>query len=70
MNMFIQSECQWKQENGSALHQWIKQQTNPNPNEVDIVVYGALYRMPMVRRQKRNTQQPFVRLGQVFNRII
>jgi len=42
MNMFTQSECQWKQENGSAMHQWIKQQTNPNPNEVDIVVYGAL----------------------------
>ena len=40
--MFIQSECQWKQENGSAMHQWIKQQANPNPNEVDIVVYGAL----------------------------
>lgn len=40
--MFIQPECQWKQENGSAMHQWIKQQLNPNPNDVDIVVYGAL----------------------------
>lgn len=42
MNMFIQPKCQWKQENGSALHQWIKQQANPNPNDVDIIVYGAL----------------------------
>ncbi|UZN01207.1 hypothetical protein OL548_31970 [Lysinibacillus sp. MHQ-1] len=40
--MFIEPECRWKQENGSAMHQWIKQQTNPNPNDVDIVVYGAL----------------------------
>ncbi|MGG2112682.1 agmatinase family protein [Lysinibacillus pakistanensis] len=40
--MFIQPECQWKQEKGSAMHQWIKQKENPHPNDVDIIIYGAL----------------------------
>ncbi|MFJ7731859.1 agmatinase family protein [Lysinibacillus sp. NPDC097231] len=40
--MFIQPGWQWKQEKGSAMHQWIKQQENPHPNDVDIVLYGAL----------------------------
>ncbi|MGE7843474.1 agmatinase family protein [Lysinibacillus sp. NPDC093712] len=40
--MFIQPEWQWKQENGSSMHQWIKQKQNPHANDVDIIVYGAL----------------------------
>ncbi|MFJ7841923.1 agmatinase family protein [Lysinibacillus sphaericus] len=40
--MFIQPEWQWKQENGSGMHQWIKQKQNPHTNDVDIIVYGAL----------------------------
>ncbi|GLC89773.1 agmatinase family protein [Lysinibacillus piscis] len=40
--MFVQSECQWKQEKGSAMNQWIKQKANPEPNDVDVILCGAL----------------------------
>lgn len=50
--MFIQPEWQYKQENGSAMHQWVKQKENPLPNDVDIILYGALLSYASKRSEK------------------
>ncbi|MGE7093550.1 hypothetical protein ACQKII_19265 [Lysinibacillus sp. NPDC048646] len=68
--MFIQPEWLWKQENGSGMHQWIKQKENPHPNDVDIIVYGAYYRMQVSCPKKHSIHRLFARHGQVFNLII
>lgn len=40
--MFIKSLCCWEESEGPGLHQWIKQKENPQPNDVDVIVYGSL----------------------------
>ncbi len=57
--MFIQPEWLWKQENGSGMHQWIKQKENPHPNDVDIIVYGALLSYASELSKKAQYPQAF-----------
>lgn len=40
--MFIKPKCCWEESRGSGLHQWIKQKENPQPSEVDVILYGSL----------------------------
>lgn len=40
--MFIKPLCCWEESKGFGLHQWIKQKENPQPSDVDVIVYGSL----------------------------
>lgn len=68
--MFIQPEWQWKQENGSGMHQWIKQKQNPHANDVDIIVYGALLSYASDPMKKHSILLLFGKRGRAFNPII